>query len=95
MFIDELTESNIFSVSILFVILLNTVILIIQTDEGFSVKAGRCLFSPDSFQNLCYSSWSAVFLCIVCFFSPLIEACLPDGSFFFVGYLFWFAMFTR
>lgn len=43
MFIYELTESKIFSVSILFVILLNTVILVIQTDEGFSVKAGRQL----------------------------------------------------
>lgn len=42
MFIYELTESKIFSVSILFVILLNTVILVIQTDEGFSVKAGNC-----------------------------------------------------
>ena len=42
MFIYELTESKIFSVSILFVILLNTVILVIQTDEAFSVKAGRC-----------------------------------------------------
>ena len=41
MFIYELTESKIFSVSILFVILLNTVILVIQTDEGFSVKAGN------------------------------------------------------
>jgi len=41
MFIYELTESKIFSVSILFVILLNTVILVIQTDEGFSVKAGK------------------------------------------------------
>lgn len=41
MFIYELTESRIFSVSILFVILLNTVILVIQTDEGFSVKAGK------------------------------------------------------
>ncbi len=43
MFIYELTESKIFSVSILFVILLNTVILVIQTDEAFSVKAGRQL----------------------------------------------------
>ena len=42
MFIYELTESKIFSVSILFVILLNTVILVMQTDEGFSIKAGRC-----------------------------------------------------
>ena len=42
MFIYELTESKIFSVSILFVILLNTVILVIQTDEAFSVKAGKC-----------------------------------------------------
>lgn len=40
MFIYELTESKVFSVSILFVILLNTVILVIQTDEEFSVKAG-------------------------------------------------------
>ena len=40
MFICELTESKIFSVSILFVILLNTVILVIQTDEAFSVNAG-------------------------------------------------------
>ena len=45
MFIYELTESKIFSVSILFVILLNTVILIIQTDEAFSVKAGRFLIN--------------------------------------------------
>lgn len=42
MFIYELTESKIFSVSILFVILLNTVILVMQIDEGFSIKAGRC-----------------------------------------------------
>ena len=41
MFIYELTESKVFSVSILFVILLNTVILVIQTDEAFSVKAGK------------------------------------------------------
>lgn len=41
MFIYELTESRIFSVSILFVILLNTVILVIQTDEAFAVKAGK------------------------------------------------------
>lgn len=43
MFIYELTESRIFSVSILFVILLNTVILVIQTDEAFAVKAGKVL----------------------------------------------------
>ena len=43
MFIYELTESKIFSGSILFVILLNTVILVIQTDEEFSVKAGKYL----------------------------------------------------
>ena len=41
MFIYELTESKIFSVVILLVILLNTVILVIQTDEAFSVKAGK------------------------------------------------------
>lgn len=41
MFIYELTESKIFSVVILFVILLNTVILVIQTDEAFSVEAGK------------------------------------------------------
>lgn len=53
MFIYELTESKIFSVSILFVILLNTVILVIQTDEAFSVKAGWCSF----FQFVPYLVW--------------------------------------
>ncbi|XP_073249025.1 cation channel sperm-associated protein 1-like [Porites lutea] len=48
MFIYELTESKIFSVSILFVILLNTVILVIQTDEAFSVKAGWYLSALDN-----------------------------------------------
>ena len=56
MFIYELTESKIFSVSILFVILLNTVILVIQTDEGFSVKAGNCalVYFNMVFINFCY-----------------------------------------
>ncbi|KAK2560996.1 Cation channel sperm-associated protein 1 [Acropora cervicornis] len=48
MFIYELTESKVFSVSILFVILLNTVILVIQTDEEFSVKAGWYLSALDN-----------------------------------------------
>ncbi|KAJ7365570.1 Cation channel sperm-associated protein 1 [Desmophyllum pertusum] len=48
MFIYELIESKVFSVSILFVILLNTVILVIQTDEAFSVKAGWYLSALDS-----------------------------------------------
>lgn len=48
MFIYELTESRIFSVSILFVILLNTVILVIQTDEAFAVKAGWYLSALDN-----------------------------------------------
>ncbi|XP_068682482.1 cation channel sperm-associated protein 1-like [Montipora foliosa] len=48
MFIYELTESKIFSGSILFVILLNTVILVIQTDEEFSVKAGWYLSALDN-----------------------------------------------
>ena len=56
MFIYELTESKIFSVSILFVILLNTVILVIQTDEGFSVKAGNCalVYFNMVFIHFCY-----------------------------------------
>lgn len=56
MFIYELTESKIFSVSILFVILLNTVILVIQTDEGFSVKAGNCalVYFKMVFIHFCY-----------------------------------------
>lgn len=41
MFIYEFTESKIFSGSILFVILLNTAILVVQTDEGVSVRAGK------------------------------------------------------
>lgn len=40
MFIYEFTESKIFSGTILFVILLNTAILVVQTDEGVSVRAG-------------------------------------------------------
>lgn len=48
MFIYKLTESRIFSVSILFVILLNTVILVIQTDEAFAVKAGWYLSALDN-----------------------------------------------
>ena len=54
MFIYELTESKIFSVSILFVILLNTVILVIQTDEGFSVKAGNV---PSLYQYVFFNSY--------------------------------------
>lgn len=61
MFIYELTESRIFSVSILFVILLNTVILVIQTDEAFAVKAGKV------FKIAVKSLWILVFLyCDAC-----------------------------
>lgn len=40
LFIYELTESKVFGGAILVVILLNTVILVTQTDEAISVKAG-------------------------------------------------------
>lgn len=61
MFIYKLTESRIFSVSILFVILLNTVILVIQTDEAFAVKAGKV------FKIVVKSLWILVFLyCDAC-----------------------------
>ena len=62
MFIYELTESKIFSVSILFVILLNTVILVIQTDEGFSVKAGN---SALVYFNM-FFSYSFLLFCRTC-----------------------------
>lgn len=39
-FIYELIESKMFGGAILFIILLNTVILVTQTDEEISVKAG-------------------------------------------------------
>jgi hypothetical protein len=41
LFIYELTESKAFGGAILVVILLNTVILVTQTDEAISVKAGK------------------------------------------------------
>ena len=47
LFIYELTESKIFSIIILFVILLNTVILVSQTDESFAVTAGKQLISVE------------------------------------------------
>lgn len=40
LFVYELTESKMFGGFILFVILLNTVILVVQTDEGISIKGG-------------------------------------------------------
>ena len=40
LFVYELTESKMFGGFVLFVILLNTVILVVQTDEGISIKGG-------------------------------------------------------
>ena len=41
LFVYELTESKSFGAFVLFIILLNTVILVVQTDEGISIKAGK------------------------------------------------------
>ncbi len=40
LFVYELTESKSFGAFVLFIILLNTVILVVQTDEGISIKGG-------------------------------------------------------
>ncbi|XP_031554063.1 cation channel sperm-associated protein 1-like [Actinia tenebrosa] len=48
LFIYELTESKMFGGAILVVILLNTVILVTQTDEAISVKAGWYFSSLDN-----------------------------------------------
>lgn len=40
-FVYELTESKSFGAFILFVILVNTIILLVQTDETISIKGGK------------------------------------------------------
>ena len=42
-FVISIVDSKLFGGAILFIILLNTIILIIQTDEGTSVKGGNSL----------------------------------------------------
>lgn len=54
-FVYELTESKMFGASVLFVILLNTVILVVQTDEEISVKGGNV--SEESLSNAFYVSY--------------------------------------
>ena len=43
LFVYELTESKSFGAFVLFIILLNTVILVVQTDEAISIKGGNAM----------------------------------------------------
>ena len=54
LFVYELTESKSFGAFVLFVILLNTVILLVQTDEAISIKGGNLfIFSFLTLSALC------------------------------------------
>jgi len=72
-FIEKLVDSKLFGGTILFIILLNTVILIVQTNEEISVKGGM------KFISLC-----CYFLFIYFFFfcttaCERVDVCLKDG----------------
>ncbi|XP_028396182.1 cation channel sperm-associated protein 1-like [Dendronephthya gigantea] len=48
LFVYELTESKSFGAFVLFIILLNTVILVVQTDEAISIKGGWYFSAMDN-----------------------------------------------